>query len=50
MEIRVFFIDESTEDYHIQTYYKNDDQLYTLVLNNGEYKVIDKVSHMVAIK
>ena len=50
MKIRVFFTDESTKDFHIQTYYKNDEQLYTLILNNGEYKVIDKVSHMVKLK
>lgn len=50
MEIRAFFIDGRTEDYRIQTYYKNDEQLYTLVLNNGEFKVINKVSHMIKLK
>ena len=47
--IRVFFLDGSTKDFDIQTYYKNDNTLYTLVLDNGKYEVVDNVSHMIKL-
>ena len=49
MSIRVFFLDGSTKDYVIQTYSKNDDTLFTLVLESGKYEVVDNVSHMIKL-
>ena len=50
MEIMVFFNDGTSSNYDIQTYYKNDETLYTLVLSDGSFTVLDNVSHMIKIK